>query len=191
VFSALALGASTLLAHADWKPIQILKTYAVSGKTESELYASIGEHGPKAGSSRAIALTTFKLTWTRDYQRQGDACTLVTALPKLTITTILPKNSQPLPGPVKKRWETFVAGVQKHERVHGVFIEDMVRQIEAFTVGLTVDADPQCSKIRSVMKERLSELSQAQRQKSRDFDRDELSDGGTVHRLIIDFLATP
>ncbi len=64
----------------------------------------------------------------------------------------------------------------------------MVEEIEAFTVGLSVPDDPNCKKIRKRITERLAEISQAQRQKSRDFDRVELSDGGNVHQLILDLV---
>ncbi len=75
--------------------------------------------------------------------------------------------------------------MRDHERVHGDYIVEMVKQIEAATVGLTVPADPKCRKIREEMTKRLGALSQEQRQRSRDFDRVEMSPGGNVHTLIL------
>jgi predicted secreted Zn-dependent protease len=72
--------------------------------------------------------------------------------------------------------------------VHGEMIVAMVKEIEAFSVGLSAPDDPNCKKIRTRLQERLAELSQAQRQKSRDFDKVELSDGGNVHQLILDLV---
>jgi predicted secreted Zn-dependent protease len=174
-----------IAARADWKPVEKVATYAVSGKSGPELYASIGERGPKIGKSRAIAYTDFKLTWSRNYERQGDSCVLVTAVPKLVITYRLPKPSQQLPAAIARNWQTFITGVSTHEKVHGDTIKDMVRKIEAATVGLTVPGDPDCRKIKTEMTRRLSELSQAQRQQSRDFDQAEMSDGGNIHQLIL------
>ena len=79
-------------------------------------------------------------------------------------------------------------GVRQHERVHGEMIVAMVREIEAFTVGLSVPDDPNCRKIRKRITDRLSQISQAQRQKSREFDRVELIDRGNVHRLILNLV---
>ena len=172
-------------ARAEWKAVEKTETYSISGKSGPELYASIGERGPKAGKTRAIAYTNFKLTWSRKYERQGDACVLASARPKLIITYILPKPSQELPAAIAGNWEVFIAGVRSHERVHGDIIKDMVTKIEAATVGLTVPGDPDCRKIRTEMTKRLSELSQAQRQQSRDFDQREMSDGGNIHQLIL------
>ena len=67
---------------ADWKPVEKVETYAISGQTAPELYASIGEKGPVIGKDsagnlrRAIAHTFFKLTWQRDYDDKatGGAC---------------------------------------------------------------------------------------------------------------------
>ena len=185
------LAATTFLpskAHADWVPVERVEPYAISGTTGPELYASIGERGPRIGIARAIAHTNFKLTWTRKYERQGNACVLATAKPKLIITYTLPEPKQKLAAEWRSRWQRFIDGVRVHERVHGDHIEEMARAIEAFTVGLTVEDDPKCVKIKTVMAERLSQLSLEQRQKSRDFDKAEMSDGGNIHRLILDLV---
>ncbi len=39
--------------------------------------------------------------------------------------------------------------------------------------------------MREALQSRLGPLSQEQRRKSRDFDREEMRDGGNVHRLIL------
>jgi predicted secreted Zn-dependent protease len=183
--SLAALLGLPLAAHADWKPVEKVETYAISGQSGPELYRSIGENGPNVGVARAIAHTNFKLTWTRDYQARAGACVLVSARPKLIITYTLPSPSSPLPPAIQKNWEVFIAGVSAHEKVHGATIVDMVRKIEAATVGLSVADDPKCSKIRAEMTKRLSGLSQAQRQASRDFDRIELGQGGNLQKLIL------
>lgn len=178
----------TAAAETAWQPVEQVKTYAVSGSTGIELYRSIGEHGPKVGVGRAIAFTDFKLTWTRRYEPRDGGCVITTNRPKLIITTMLPKPSGKLPAALGARWDTFIAGVRTHERVHGEFIVDLVRRIEDYSVGLTVADDPDCQKIRKVLTRRLGELSQEQRGRSRDFDRTELSEGGNVHQLILDFV---
>ena len=188
LFAAIAASAPAT-ARADWKPVEKVEPYSVSGTSGPELYASIGERGPKAGIGRAIAFTNFKLTWSRDYQPQPDgACTLVSARPKLIISYHLPKSSEKLPEPIATNWKVFIGGVRRHERVHGEMIVGMVRQIEAFSVGLSAPDDPNCKKIRARLQERLAQISQRQRQKSRDFDKVELSDGGAVHQLILNLV---
>jgi predicted secreted Zn-dependent protease len=174
------------VARANWQAVENVQAYSVAGKTGAELYASIGERGPKVGNAgRAIALTNFKLTWTRKYEPQGNACVLAVARPKLIITYVLPKPAQRLPAPVARNWDTFISGVRQHELVHGDLIKDMVKKIEAVSVGLSVADDPKCQKIRTELTARLGELSRAQRQQSRDFDRAELSNGGNIHQLVL------
>lgn len=197
-FLRLALAAGGVLsfspaAHAAWQAVEQVETYAIQGRTGAALYESIGERGPEVGGGkvRTIAHTNFKLTWRRKYENQGKACTLVSAVPKLIITYTLPKPSEQLPPPARASWQTFIAGIENHERVHGDHIKDMVTAIEAATVGLSVPDDPKCQKIRAVMTGRLSELSQAQRRKSRDFDEDEMSEGGNVHQLILALVNGP
>jgi len=172
-------------ARAEWKPVEKVEAYAISGRTGPELYASIGEKGPKIGMVRVIAYTDFKLTWTRDYQPRDGSCTLASAKPKLTITYRLPKPSGKLSEASRPLWEKFSAGVRAHEKVHGEIIVELVEAIEAESIGLTVADDPKCQKIRKQLTKRLAVLSATQRARSRDFDRDEFGDGGKVHRLIL------
>jgi predicted secreted Zn-dependent protease len=176
-------------AWPDVQAIEKIQYYPISGTSAPELYASIGERGPKAGNgSRAIAHTNFRLTWRRDYQRRGEACVLASAVPKLVITYTLPKPKASLPEPVRSHWQTFVAGVEAHERIHGEMIRDLVSEIEKATIGLAVENDPQCRKIRELMTVRLKAISDAHQARNRDFDKIELSDGGKVHQLILAFV---
>jgi predicted secreted Zn-dependent protease len=182
---ALALGLTPVLAHAEWQAVEITKPYAIAGRTAPELYASIGARGPMVGSGRVIAHTTFKLTWTRNYQPQASSCVLVSAVPKLTIVYTLPKPSAPLPPAVDAKWQTFIAGVAAHEKVHGGYIRDMVHEIEAASIGFTVADDPDCRKIRTELTRRLGEISGRERQRNRDFDKLEMGPGGNVQQLIL------
>ncbi|WP_429818632.1 DUF922 domain-containing Zn-dependent protease [Ensifer sp. B1-9] len=188
---AICLATAPRTAAAEWQAVEKEALYTVNGQTGAELYASIGERGPKAGLGRAIAHTNFKLTWTRKYEEQAGACVLTTAKPKLIITYTLPKPAKPLPAGTRENWDIFIDGVRKHERVHGDFIKEMVRAIEGATLGLTVPDDPKCRKIRGEMTMRLGALSQAQRQRSRDFDQVELTDGGNIHQLILRLVNGP
>ncbi|MCF3642955.1 DUF922 domain-containing protein [Rhizobium sp. TRM95111] len=176
----------TVAAAADWTPVEQVKTYAIGGSTGLELYNSIGERGPEVGGLvRAIAHTDFKLTWTRDYQRRGNGCVLASARPKLVITYTLPKLAGRLPAEVERSWQTFIEGVRAHEQVHGEMIKDLTRQIETVTVGLSMDDDPQCRKIRKELTNRLAPLAASHRKRNRAFDQTEMSRGGNVHSLIL------
>lgn len=185
-FLALALTVAAIPARADWEAVERIEPYSISGTSGIELYQSIGANGPKIGIGRAIAYTNFDLKWSRDYQPQPDgSCVLVTARPHLIITYALPKPSSSLSPAMQRNWDSFIEGIRVHERVHGEDIKEMVRAIEAFSVGLTAPDDAGCQKVRQKLQARLGELSQAQRQKSRDFDRIEMSNGGNIHQLIL------
>lgn len=173
-------------AQANWEAVERVEPYSISGTTGIELYQSIGANGPKIGIGRAIAYTNFDLKWSRDYQPQPDgSCVLVTARPHLIITYALPKPSSSLSADMQRNWDRFIEGIRAHENVHGEDIKDMVRAIEAYSVGLAAPDDAGCQKVRQKLQARLGELSQAQRQKSRDFDRVEMGNGGNIHQLIL------
>ena len=172
-------------ACAEWKHVDRVETYAISGSSGAALYESIGANGPQLGSTRVVAYTTFDLKWSRDYRPSGGGCTLVKAKPHLIIITKLPKPSAKLPAATAATWKTFIDGIRAHEAVHGQHMIEMTKAIEAYSVGLRVENDPNCTKIRAVLTERLAELSKEQRRRSNAFDKVEMSQGGNVHRLIL------
>lgn len=187
-FSIAALTACLISAPAagqDWQHAERIETYAISGRTGIALYESIGARGPKVGIGRAIAYTTFDLKWSRDYRPEGDTCRLASARPHLTIVYKLPKPSGPLPPELEKHWKRFIDGIAAHERVHGEFILDMVKAMQAETVGLSAAGDPGCRKIRADVLAKVQAINAIQRARGREFDRKEMSQGGNVHQLIL------
>ncbi|TCQ11586.1 putative secreted Zn-dependent protease [Rhizobium sp. PP-F2F-G36] len=180
-----------LSATAEVKATELVETYAISGKTGAELYASIGERGPLLGANRVVAHTRFKLTWRRDYQRQGNDCLLATAIPRLTIITTLPKPMGKLSVPVRASWTTFIDGVRRHEAVHGHYVRNLVTKIETATIGLRQADDPGCTKIKTEMNRRLGAISDERRDLDRAFDQAEFTEGGAVHTLILALVNGP
>lgn len=189
VFAALVFGAMPALAQVKAK--EVVKTFAISGTTGPELYDSIGENGPRIGGmavTGTIAHTNFDLRWRRNYQPEGNGCRLVSAVPFLTITYTVPKPRGLLPAETKRLWDTFSDGILAHEKVHGAQIEDMANTIYAETVGFFQPDDPGCKKIRDAIQPLLAAASNKQRAEAREFDRIEMSNGGNVHRLILDLV---
>ncbi|MBK3746188.1 DUF922 domain-containing protein [Paraburkholderia aspalathi] len=177
--------------QTDWQAVEKVQDYDINGQTGAELYASIGKRGPKAGKNsvgRSIAHTSFTLTWSRRFDKQGGRCTVLAAEPKLAIVYTLPKPVGKLSPPVRESWEAFLAGITKHELVHGQTIKDMTDEAVAATIGLSVPNDPDCRKIRPVMAKLITERLNVQRQRGRDFDRDEMRQGGNVQRLVLNLV---
>ena len=183
--------AAPLPARAEVKATETVETYAISGKTGAELYASIGARGPLLGANRVIAHTRFKLTWRRDYQRRGNDCVLASAIPRLTIITTLPKPTAKLSGPVRASWTRFIDGVRQHEAVHGRYVRELVAKIETATIGLTQPDDPGCTMIKTEMNRRLGAISDERRDLDRAFDQAEFTGGGAVHTLILALVNGP
>lgn len=174
------------VAYAGWQAIEKVEHYSISGQTGAALYQSIGQKGPEIGKNiRTIAHTNYTLTWSRKYKTDDGNCTLVSAKPKLTITYTLPKPAQKLPAETAEKWAVFLAGIEKHEHIHGDYIKDMVHKIEAFSVGMSVGNDPKCVKFKIEFNKKLTELFQEQRQRGRDFDRSDMAQGGNIHQLIL------
>jgi predicted secreted Zn-dependent protease len=170
----------------DWQPQEVVKPYTISGATPIELYESIGANGPVIGEGRrTIAITRWDLKWRRDYQPDGTACVLKSALPFLTITYALPKPKEKLPENVGRLWKTFRDGIAAHEKVHGQDVIAMVDGIIAETVGLRTENDPDCKLIRAEVLKRVEAANEAYKAKARAFDQVEMSKNGNVQQLIL------
>jgi predicted secreted Zn-dependent protease len=173
----------------DWQPREVVKSYAISGTTPIELYESIGVNGPVIGEGRrTIAVTRWDLKWRRDYQPEGSACVLKSALPFLTITYALPKPKAKLADNAARLWKTFIDGVAAHEKVHGQDIVAMVDGIIAQTVGLQVENDPGCKRIRAEVLKRAEAANEAYKVRARAFDQVEMSRNGNVQQLILELV---
>jgi predicted secreted Zn-dependent protease len=173
----------------DWQPKEVVKPYSISGSTPIELYESIGANGPVIGEGRrTIAVTRWDLKWRRDYQPDGNACVLKSALPFLTITYALPKPKAKLADNVARLWKTFSDGIAAHERVHGQDVIAMVDGIIAETVSLRAENDPECKLIRAEVLKRVEAANEAYKVKARAFDQAEMSKNGNVQQLILAFV---
>ncbi len=166
--------------RADTIPVSE-QTYAISGTTGIELYRSIGENGPTG----AIAETRFKLTWKRLFDEEGGACSLIRFRPEITITIHLPKPSQKLDPYMQAKWDRFISGIRTHEMQHVRMIREMVPATEASVKGARVENDKTCAKVKKEVSRRIDLMLAGYKAKSRDFDREELTNGGNVHSLIL------
>jgi predicted secreted Zn-dependent protease len=177
------------VAARDWQPAERIETYAITGSSGIELYRSIGERAPSAGVGRAIAHTDFELLWTRDYRPQPDgSCAIAVARPSLTIIYRWPRAPAGLSPQTAARWARFIAGVETHERIHGDHLVEMTEKIRAFSLGLSAPDDPGCEKVRARLQSFLAEMAAWRLDKARSFDREEMSEGGNVHRLILELV---
>lgn len=186
LFACLFLATTISAQAADWKANESTKHYSVSGSTGADLYKSIGQKGPTINmGTRTIAVTNWDLKWRRDYQPKGNACELVSALPFVTITYTLPKPSQKLSGATAQKWQTFAAGIKAHEEVHGDLVKKLARGIIGATVGLRVENDKACKKIRDEVLTRVGAEFARYKTDNRAFEQNEMRRGGNIEQLVL------
>lgn len=158
--------------------------YSISGISGIELYRSIGEKGPPG----AIAETRYKLTWKRLFDEEGGSCSLVRFRPEITISIVLPKPDGKLTPEMQVRWERFIKGIRLHEMEHVRMIRSMVSETTGAVQGARVQNDKTCAKVKKEVSRRIDSALATYKAQSREFDRSELTEGGNVHRLILDLV---
>lgn len=185
---SLALGCFMLGAPAHAADKVSVKTshYSISGTNGAQLYMSMVKRGPRHGLlSRAIAQTSYKVTWDAEVVPFNGGCRVAAARPKLSIKYTYPQPSQRVSPAVKRSWDRFMGGVRRHEEMHGKIARQMVDVAAKSVRGLKVANDRSCFKTRLAMK-RLADTAYAEYEARQiKFDAAEHRDGGNIDRLIL------
>jgi len=174
-----------LPAAADVKISVKTKSYAISGKTGTELLAAMDRRGPKHGFlTRAIAQTSYGVSWEIDWVVKNNTCRVRSSEAKLTVTYTYPEVSGAMTADMAKRWARFFKGVKKHEEMHGTLARRMVAAADKAVTGFSVKNDPSCRKAQAAVKKRVGAIYADYEAKQFHFDDVEHRQGGSVEALV-------
>ncbi len=172
-------------AQAGVKVSESQKTYAISGTSGIALLQAMDKSGPKHGFlTRAIAQTSYSVSWTIEWGETRTACRVKRADGKLDITYTYPRVSNAITPQLKRRWNTFLSGVRRHELHHGEIARQMARAAEKAVAGVTIRNDPGCRKSRKEVKRRMAAVYADYEARQIRFDSKEHAGGGQVEDLI-------
>jgi predicted secreted Zn-dependent protease len=171
-------------AAAGVKVSEKTRSYGVAGGTGAALLAAMDRRGPKHGFlTRAIAQTRYSVSWTIEWGETRSACRVKNIDGELDITYTYPSARGLAPG-LERRWARFLAGVEKHEKVHGDMARQMASAVEKSVGRLSVADDPGCRKARSEAKRRMTAIYADYEARQIKFDVREHRGGGRVEGLI-------
>ncbi len=172
-------------AHAEIKVTIDKKYYKIAGRNGEALLDAMDRYGPKHGFlTRAIAQTRYSVTWEIEWAESGGTCRVRSSKALLEITYTYPKLTGPVPAALDKRWNRFVAGVRKHEEMHGRIAREMVAAAEKSVKGFATRNDQTCGKSKREVKRRVDEIYSAYEARQVAFDKAEHADGGAVQGLV-------
>ena len=175
----------TAPAEASIKVKTKTTTYSISGKTGEALLDAMDRSGPKHGFlTRAIAQTSYTVSWDIDWRQRGGGCLVADAAATLSVNYNYPAVSNALSGPLDNRWRRFMAGVRRHEETHGRIARDMVKAAERDITGLTYRNDRSCSRAQADVKLRIARTYAKYEARQESFDQVEHAPGGNVERLV-------
>jgi predicted secreted Zn-dependent protease len=171
-------------AFAGVKVSEKTRGYEIAGRTGAALLAGMDRRGPKHGFlTRAIAQTRYSVSWTIEWGETRTACRVKSIDGKLDIIYTYPSASDLPPG-LERRWARFLAGVRKHERMHGDIARRMARAVEKSIAKVSVANDPGCRKARAEAKDRMTAIYADYEARQIKFDAREHREGGRVEGLI-------
>ena len=181
-------GCLSLLAGAASAEVRVTEktgSYAISGRSGAALLDAMDRRGPKHGFlTRAIAQTRYAMSWRIEWGESSRSCRVRRLDGTLAITYTYPRVTGRLPGGLHRKWSRFLAGVQKHEQVHGRLARQMARAAEKSVGRIEVANDPGCRKARLEAKRQMSAVYADYEARQLGFDSKEHRSGGPVEHLI-------
>jgi predicted secreted Zn-dependent protease len=186
--AVLAISAALCLAGPADASVKVkarTTSYNISGKNGEALLDAMDRRGPKHGFlARAIAQTSYTISWDIDWREKGDSCRIADAAATLSVTYNYPTVSNALSGDMKRRWQRFMSGVRKHEQMHGRIAREMVNAAERRLTGLSSSNDPGCRKTQAEVKRRIAAIYAKYEARQARFDDVEHAGGGNVEGLV-------
>lgn len=183
--AVLAILALPAAAHADVKTVAKVETYAISGASGQALMDAMDRKGPRHGfMARAIAQTRYSVGWELGWSVAGQACRLSEANVILSVSYRYPALGGPASATMKRKWASFIKGVQKHEQMHGRIARRMADAAYRSALRVRTQRDPHCAQAkRQVTRIVQATYAKYEAEQAR-FDAIEHQPGGTVDKLV-------
>lgn len=181
----LALLGLTAPSQAGPKVSSKTTTFAISGASGERILSELERKGPKHGfTSRAIAQTRYTMNSEADWKHADGICAVTRPAVRLDITYIYPRVTGDVPGPLRSRWQRFMAGITKHEEHHGRLAREMAVEADRAISGLKVRDGKSCGRLRAEMKRVVAAVVDRYEARQRQFDVVEHRSGGNVEGLV-------
>jgi predicted secreted Zn-dependent protease len=179
------LGLFAAAASAEVRVTEKTGSYAISGRSGAALLDAMDRRGPKHGFlTRAIAQTRYAMSWQIEWGESARSCRVRQLDGELSITYTYPRIAGRVSGDLHRKWTRFLAGVRKHEEMHGRLARQMARAAEKSVARIAVANDPGCRKARLEAKRLMSAVYADYEARQLGYDAKEHRSGGPVERLI-------
>ncbi len=181
-----------LAAQAEVKVVRKTQHYEISGKTGLELLAAMDRKGPRHGAlfGRAIAQTQWPPNWQWDWKQKDGVCRIANVRSELKLTFVYPQLSPKAPPALKAAWAPFLAGVVRHEQVHGRVAEKMIARTDAKIRSFPPSKAANCRLLDAGLRLSLYKMVLESKREQDEFDRKEHRRGGPVEKLVKPLLKT-
>lgn len=161
--------------------------YNIWGKTGRQIHAKLGRRGPwRIRKKHAIAATvrTFEFKNIK-FTERGKKCVLTNIDIHLTLTYYFPKwiNKNNGSKKLQKLWGVFSRELVRHERVHGKYFKDTMRQFEKELLRTTGRLSDNCSGMLRSAKARLDKIEARGDLRHAAFDRREKKPTAKIRKL--------
>lgn len=168
------------------------KTYNVSGKSGRQVYAKFGRRGPwKMRRKHAIAATQREFDFKNiKIAERGKKCAFVKMDIYLSLTYYYPNwtNKNSASKRAQKLWRNFMRELVRHEKTHGKFFKETLRQFEKELIKISGKSFKSCREMNAIAQRRLETAYKKGQARHDAFDRRERKPSAKVRMLEKAFL---
>lgn len=161
--------------------------YNVTGKTGKQVHSKLGRRGPwKMRRKHAIAATqrTFDFKNIK-FSERGNKCVLTNVDVHLNLIYYYPRwiNKKKASKKLQKLWASFSRELVRHEKTHGKYFKETMRQFERELLRIKGKRSNDCVGMADIARSRLDKAYKKGEAKHTAFDRREKRASSKVRKL--------
>ncbi len=168
------------------------KTYNVSGKSGKQVHAKFGRRGPwKMRRKHAIAATQRKFDFKNiKIVKRGNKCVFAKMDIYLSLTYYYPNwiNKSSASKKTQRLWGSFMRELVRHEKTHGKFFKETLRQFEKELVRISRKSFKSCRQMNAIALRKLETIYKKGEVRHLAFDRREGKPSAKIRKLEKAFL---
>ncbi len=177
--------AGTSVAVAGTRTTVKTDYYTIKGDTGEALLKAMDRSGPRHGfMARAIAQTRYTVQWNVEWSLAGKTCRVKSADVVLAVSYRYPAIAGTPSPALKRKWDTFMRGVRKHEETHGRIARQMVTEASRSALRVTRSNDPSCAATKREVSRIVHATYADYEARQQRFDALEHQPGGNVERFV-------
>lgn len=170
---------ATSPGHATPRIDLVQKKYDVWGQNVAAIRENLHKNSPiTSGGQRFDAFTGWQISWSLQFSRTANGCSIAEIQTNVTIAQTLPRLISSPSLDLQKMWDNYYSALLRHENGHRDMAIEAATEIETYLKNLPTQ--PSCRKLESIANRLGNWIIKKFKEKEKSYDRNTrhgMSDG--------------